>query len=134
MMRNSLVLALGFLKGLRYALPLPLFTKCMINFTQAHYLFAAAAMLEELSDLVNSEAPATGGGEPEPGQDEMVAVKNSPKEVAGPEEAEAPLTEAAAPEPKPALQAEPVPLAAAAAAEEPPAGMPAAAAQEQGGA
>jgi hypothetical protein len=47
--RNSLVLSLGFLKGLRYALPLPLFTKCMINFTQAHYLFAAAAMLEELS-------------------------------------------------------------------------------------
>merc|ERR1712072_1112092 len=47
--RNSLVLSLGFLKGLRYALPLPLFTKCMINFTQAHYLFAAAAMLEELA-------------------------------------------------------------------------------------
>jgi len=55
--RNSLVLALGFLKGLRYALPLPLFAKCMINFTQAHYLFAAAAMLEELSDLVNDAPP-----------------------------------------------------------------------------
>jgi len=51
--RNSLVLSLGFLKGLRYALPLPLFTKCMINFTQAHYLFAAAAMLEELSVMVS---------------------------------------------------------------------------------
>jgi len=51
--RNSLVLSLGFLKGLRYALPLPLFTKCMINFTQAHYLFAVSAMLEELSVMVS---------------------------------------------------------------------------------
>lgn len=43
-------------------MPLPLFVKCMINFTQAHYLFAAAAMVEEVSSMVE-DAP-TGGQAP----------------------------------------------------------------------
>jgi len=46
--RNSVVLSTGFLKGLHRTLPLVLFIKCMVNFTQAHFLFAAAGLIKDL--------------------------------------------------------------------------------------
>mmetsp|Transcript_2701 Transcript_2701/g.6474 ORF Transcript_2701/g.6474 Transcript_2701/m.6474 type:complete len:526 (+) Transcript_2701:286-1863(+) len=46
LMEHSLNLSLAFLKGLRTCLPLPLFIKCMTNFTQAHYLFAASSLIK----------------------------------------------------------------------------------------
>ena len=81
--RNSLVLSLGFLKGLRYALPLPLFTKCMINFTQAHYLFATAAMLEELSCMVNADFEGGKAEEPKEKGDHVLDAAGASGEVGG---------------------------------------------------
>lgn len=54
-MRNSLMLSTNFLQGLRNTLPPMLFMKCMSSFTQAHYLFAASAMLKELYGHDNSQ-------------------------------------------------------------------------------
>ncbi|QDZ23843.1 hypothetical protein A3770_11p63610 [Chloropicon primus] len=84
--RNSLVLSLSFLKGLRYALPLPLFIKCMIQFHQAHYLFSASAMLEELTvmagNLAGSAGPKDAKQDASQPSDAHPAVKEEKKEPA----------------------------------------------------
>lgn len=54
-MKNSLMMSSNFLQGLRKTLPLMLFMKCMSSFTQAHYLFAASAMLRELYGHDNAQ-------------------------------------------------------------------------------